>query len=175
MNQKEQLGWTLFTIGFLVAAATAMRIPPLWEAFVPGIIMACGGALIARQGALGNADGSDEELALDTRYLPLTLATSMIRNLSRIDDHTNERTAKEIIEEVQNGDVVHFVEQRRAYLKEYGASSFAQFFGSFAKAERNVNRAWSALVDDHRPEMIASIGLAKKALNEVVVFFQENN
>ena len=125
MNQKEQLGWTLFTIGFLVAAATAMKLPPLWPAFIPAIIMACGGAMIARAGSMDGAD--DEAEVAGSSSNPIDLARSMIKNLSRIDDHTSPSKVKEVIEDIQNGDVAVFVNQRRLYMKEYGASKFARF------------------------------------------------
>lgn len=172
MNQKEQLGWTLFTVGFLVAAATAMKLPPLWEAFVPSIIMACGGAMIARSGSIGGA--AEDDLAGDAQQNPIDLAKSMIKNLSRIDDHTGAGKAKEIIEEIQNGDIASFVNQRRLYMKEYGAAKFARFFGSFAKGERSVNRAWSALIDEHPGEMHDSIRRATSAFGEVISFFNES-
>ena len=171
MNQKEQLGWTLFTIGFLVAAATAMKLPPMWSAFVPAIVMACGGALIARSGSMGGAD-HDEDLD-DENLNPVDLARSIIKDLSRIDDHTSPEIAKELIEGIQNGDVTAFVNQRRLYMKEYGAAKFARFFGSFAKGERSINRAWSALIDEHPPEMYSSIKGAKKAMEEVISFFEK--
>ena len=171
MNQKEQLGWTLFTIGFLVAAATAMKLPPLWGAFVPAIVMACGGALIARNGSMGGAD--DDEALGDESLNPVDLAKSMIKELSRIDDDTSPDKAKEIIEGVQNGDVTAFVNQRRLYMKEYGAAKFARFFGSFAKGERSINRAWSALIDEHSPEMHSALKGAERAMGEIISFFGE--
>jgi hypothetical protein len=169
MNQKEQLGWTLFTVGFLVAAATAMKLPPLWEAFVPSIIMACGGAIIARSGAMGGAH--DEDMASGIELNPVDLAKAMIKNLSRISGTTSPEKAKEIIEEVQNGDVADFVDQRRIYMKKYGPAKFAHFFGSFAKGERSVNRAWSALIDDHPQEMHDSLRRAANAFREVISSF----
>ena len=172
MNQKEQLGWILFTIGFLVAAATAMKLPPMWSVFVPAIVMACGGALIARVGSMGGSS-DDEETSSSAISNPVDLAKSMIKNLSRIDDHTSPGTAKEIIELVQNGDVTVFVNQRRLYMKEYGAAKFARFFGSFAKGERSINRAWSALIDEHPPEMHSSLKGAMTAMEEVIYFFEE--
>lgn len=172
MNQKEQLGWTLFTVGFLVAAATAMKLPPLWEAFVPSIIMACGGALIARSGAMGGA--ADEDAAGVDQQNPVDLANSMIKSLSRICENTSPEKAKEIIEEIQNGDIASFVNQRRLYMKEYGAAKFARFFGSFAKGERSVNRAWSALIDEHPGEMHDSVRRAASAMSEVVSCFDES-
>jgi len=173
MNQKETLGWTLFTFGFLIAAATAMKIPPMWSAFGPAIVMACGGALIARSGATGGSGDTDEDAVFDEKLNPVTLAKSMIKELSRIEEHIKPSTAQEVIEGLQAGEIATFVDQRKVYMTEYGPESFANFFGSFAKAERNVNRAWSALIDEHPPEMHKSVDRAIRALGEVINFFEK--
>lgn len=72
-------------------------------------------------------------------------------------DH--ERVKGEI-EELQLEKVEQLVEARMRLQLRYGVGGFAQVFGPFSAGERNLNRAWSAVVDHHWPEASDAIKLA---------------
>ncbi len=58
------------------------------------------------------------------------------------------------------------VEARDRLKARYGVAGFAAVFGPLSAGERNVNRAWSALVDQHWPEATASLGTAAAYFGE---------
>lgn len=172
-NRKQELiGWAVFMVGFLTAAATSMRKPPLWSVFVPALIVSVVGALMARHfAALAQADSAEaakaaksEEGGVPREAGPMLDA--MLEALGAIDPDGDTEDIQGKIEALQQGLVTDFVEERRSFLLAFGPIHFSHFFGAFAKGERNINRAWSALVDEHQPEMKHSLELAVSALEE---------
>ena len=166
MSSTEALGWLLFTIGFLAAAVTAMRIPPLWSWFLPFLFLSFAGAYMARVGAGGSHDDTVEAIVHSEPRDAETLLKSIEAALNEIDTNGEEEYIKARIEALQYGALASFAEERRRFLQRYGPRCFASFFAAFARAERNVNRAWSALTDGHRGEMETSLKYAKASVVE---------
>ena len=167
MNIVQLTGWQLFFVGFLVAAATAMPSPPLWGYFGAGMVLAIAGALMARKGAAGRHEDGSAGSGTGCADAEVMLASirKEVEELASIGDGGE---LKERIEALQFGLIADFVAQRRRFAHEYGPVRFARFFGAFARAERNVNRAWSALVDEHRPEVDASLAEAVRSLERSI-------
>ncbi len=163
MTTKELIGWILFTVGFLVAAATAMPKPPMWNIFVPALVLSMVGALIARFASQGHNE-DHKELQGDTDAK--SLLDKMVKAIEAIDGKADEQTVQAAIEDIQFSLIAPFVELRRKYLQEFGPVTFAHFFGAFARGERNVNRAWSALIDGHREELGNSLVQARASMAE---------
>jgi hypothetical protein len=64
------------------------------------------------------------------------------------------------------GPVYDLAEGREVLRQAHGPRVYAAVMASFARGERNLNRAWSAAVDGHGPEARASLALALPALRE---------
>lgn len=73
---------------------------------------------------------------------------------------------KEAIQELQLTKFEPIVDSAPKVQAKYGMGAFAEIFGPFSSAERNVNRAWSALVDEHFPEARDSMKSAADSLTE---------
>ncbi len=76
-----------------------------------------------------------------------------------------ERVKAEI-EAVQLDGFEPLVAARQRVQVKYGMAGFAEIFGPLSSAERKVNRAWSALVDQHWPETQDSLEAAAGELAE---------
>jgi hypothetical protein len=176
-RKNELIGWAIFMVGFLTAAATSMRKPPLWSVFIPGLILSVIGAMKARKSAaLAQADQGDKgEDASGTSLEAKPMLEAMIKELEQIDPNGNPEVIQAGIEHLQEGLIADFVEERRAYLVAHGPIHFAHFFGAFARGERNLNRSWSALIDGHLPEMRSSLQASQKAMEESLELLGEEN
>ncbi len=74
-----------------------------------------------------------------------------------------ERT-KDAVHELAVARFEAIVAARTRVQARYGMAGFAELYGPFSSAERYVNRAWSALVDQHWPEAKASVARAAEDL-----------
>ena len=68
------------------------------------------------------------------------------------------------LEALQLSHIQPIVEHRAALQERIGLASFADVFAPFSSGERNLNRAWATLVDQHWPECLASLGRAAISL-----------
>ncbi len=64
-----------------------------------------------------------------------------------------------------------FVDHRELLRKEFGGAKFARILGPFASAERRLNRAWSAAVDQYVDEARAQVQAALPYLHESLAAF----
>lgn len=169
MNRMSYIGWAVFMVGFLGASATAMPNPPLWVLFVPCILISGVGAVVARRAeAASHHESEADEGVVCSLGSPRALLKGIAEGLAAIDLDAGYEAAKTAIEHVQLDLVAPFVEGRRRYLAEVGPVTFAHFFGAFARGERNLNRVWSALVDDHLPEARTSLDQARVSIAEAL-------
>lgn len=77
-----------------------------------------------------------------------------------ISNRANEMSAAEIHHEVDSllqGPAYNFVEARAILQKKAGMNAFALVMDPFSRGERQLNRAWSASVDEHAEEARASL------------------
>lgn len=61
------------------------------------------------------------------------------------------------IERLQKESMYRLISVRYTFRIKYGVDAFTSVFGSFSQAERRLNRAWSALVDQHIAEALVSV------------------
>ena len=172
MHKDTIIAWTLFTIGFFVAAATAMPIPPRWGIFAGALAVSLVGALLARRAAARHARGGAGSGAVTHVEAAPTLRR-IAKALEAIDPDGDAESFKLAIEHCQLELIPPLVAERRRFLHEHGPVVFAQFFGAFARGERFVNRCWSALVDEHRDEARSSLERARLGMAEAVQVLEE--
>lgn len=73
---------------------------------------------------------------------------------------------RDALKELLRGDLERVIEARGKVKARYGVASFAELYGAISQGERRMNRAWSALVDQHIPEASISLEGAVASLAE---------
>jgi len=143
-----------------------------------GLFLIVIGGLLARKIARGEAttESSDDKtegtveavdfgellrtLNEETKALHTELTTQPAPYTPDLDE------AKARIEVLQMDRVDRLVDARMGLQARYGMAGFAQVFGPMSAGERNLNRTWSALVDNHWPEAMASLAFATTQFEE---------
>jgi hypothetical protein len=96
----------------------------------------------------------------------LKLMRELPDKLQPILDQADQLTLAQLGERIGELDVDYFrviADGAPELLAPMGTERFAEVFGVYASGERYVSRAWSASVDHHRPETVASLceGIAR--------------
>ena len=141
--------------------------------FLAGLLLLTLGAVLGR---VAISREGDAETTADGRDFGATLA-SLQETITRIRDLQDEETPEEIrarIEAALETLVLPMIDARGVLQHHYGLGGSALVLGPLSGAERQLNRAWSALVDEHTPEgqqsLAAAIGqveLARQAFEEL--------
>jgi hypothetical protein len=131
------------------------------------------GALLARRGE------GDEELAADgVKRDPVDLGALLARieaELASLSESAQGLKAgqsaemsalRDRIKELQQGDLELLIDARGKVRSKYGVTVFAELFGQVSQGERRLNRAWSALVDEHVQESALSLEGALASFQE---------
>ncbi|MEE2755487.1 MAG: hypothetical protein VYA30_02445 [Myxococcota bacterium] len=143
--------------------------------FGAGLFFIVIGALIARRvkkaelTGSGTESGSGSISAVNVRVMVTEVAEQVGGLAERVKENQSPTIAcaDEIRQEIERLALSHFqpiVDARYRLQAEIGLAAFAEAFGPFSAGERNVSRAWSALVDEHWPEAVASLANAATAL-----------
>ncbi len=141
--------------------------------FLLGLAMVVIGAVLARKAvkaeALSEAPRADGRGPVDFGVLLGELHAAAAALATRMDAGETAEAAAEAklaIEAMQLEQFAPLVEARSKLQARYGLAGFAEVFGPFSGGERRINRAWSALVDDHWPEAHDSVNQAVGSLAE---------
>jgi hypothetical protein len=145
--------------------------------FSVGLVLIVIGGLLTRKmnreaaTSSESSDATDSVSPVDFGALLKQLqseATSLHAALSANEDPSPEdfEQAQQEIETLQFERVERLVDNRVGLQVRYGIAGFAQVFGPMSAGERNLNRTWSALVDQHWPEAVASLQNATLQLDE---------
>ncbi|HIA02001.1 MAG TPA: hypothetical protein EYN66_08835 [Myxococcales bacterium] len=140
--------------------------------FVLGLILIIAGGLLARKVQREEAtatpqqdDGSAATPVVDFEVLLKTLNEATLSLHATLSENTDPdeaafNDAQSRIETIQEDQVNRLVDARISVQVRYGVAGFAQIFGPMSAGERNLNRAWSAIVDCHWPEAVSSMEYA---------------
>ena len=136
-----------------------------------GMILLIVGAVMARnevrQAALGQASkqykGARTPDAIDFGALLRALQADVAKAAAEaeaVEDPGDDdfKQLRYLVRNLQYDKVEPLVENRGRLEARFGLSGFAAIFGPLSAGERQLNRAWSALVDRHWPEASASLG-----------------
>ena len=146
-----------------------------WLGFSLGILLIFFAAFLLRRFARLEMD--DEErvagptgLSSDEHVLALSAGLKNIREdlaaLSQdaaVSDHLEICERMEALKEEHIGGLVA---QRDRLVAQYGLLAYAQFISLVSAAERNINRAWSTLVDGYPTEASVALQTASEALED---------
>ncbi len=141
--------------------------------FLAGLVLLTMGAVIGRVAI--NRDGEAETTA-DGRDFGSTLASlhAAIAEIRALQDEDPPEQTRSRIEEVLEKLVLPMIDARGVLQRHFGLGGGALVLGPLSGAERQLNRAWSALADGHAPEgqqslaaAAAQVELAQQALEEL--------
>ncbi|MGC6492934.1 MAG: hypothetical protein ACON5B_08845 [Myxococcota bacterium] len=121
-----------------------------------GVVLIVAGGMIARRDAseraaspTSGADGHVDFLgALEAME---TAASEALHALASCEDEDDAPEVREALDRLRFDVLTPMVDRRGVLLARHGMSDFAEYFGSYSGAERQLNRAWSALTDGHVP------------------------
>ncbi len=133
--------------------------------FALGLVLLIVGAFIMRsadaaameaamKGTSGSGDGGD---AVDFGVLLTRLTDEVDSLVEAFNEDTSAEILQTKIESIQLEGFTRLIDARHQLRARYGIAGFAEVFGPMSTAERRINRSWSALIDEHRPEAKRSV------------------
>ena len=157
----KRAGNILVSIGTVLALVAGARIPPVAWAVAIGVIVLFAGAVLKQIDARrarteGAATTAMPDLIGLLEASVLTLTDLNSRALEIEDKHLLSQ-----VDELLKGPIFLFAEGRSALTTSFGSSGHNAVMEHFSRAERYLNRVWSALVDGYGEE--ARDYLAKSA------------
>ncbi|MHC4975687.1 MAG: hypothetical protein ACYTF7_03665 [Planctomycetota bacterium] len=155
---------------------------PHWWAFAGSCAIIFVGAMMVRSAtkaeiqAAVNAEHEEHSEELGPRQTPVQLLTSAKASVNAIaQEIASAETEHEMchviltnLTNVQTSCMDPFVTQRERLIGQYSMGGFASIMDSFAAAERQINRAWSAAADGHLQVSLDCIEASKPLLDEAL-------
>ncbi len=142
------------------------------------LITGLGLLMLVAGGVLLSVDRRRKNRAQDAGVAPggagsradvLALIRELPAKLQPIADEADDLTLDELASRIGALDADYFqpiADGAPLLLGPMGTARFASVFGVYAGGERLVSRAWSAAVDSHRPEAVASLREGVKRIRE---------
>ncbi|MCB9742681.1 MAG: hypothetical protein H6740_08780 [Alphaproteobacteria bacterium] len=179
------LSWILFCVGTGLAAAFGAKLRPdeaftvgsflgaSWWPFWAGVVLTVVGGLMLRAQIKADAAGGSGADAVGLPELKARLAAlaeSVGALAARIEaGEATPEQIKEGLDAVLGDPLLAFTEPRGVLAGQAGVAAYAEVMTRFAGAERKLNRAWSALVDENpdeaRPQVLSARDLLAEALS----------
>lgn len=156
-------------IGFLAAAfITTRQLDAVnWGLYVPAAMVGIAGVVILRRTA-GHAASHSETVRENLSALQTSLGR-LVTNLGILNRDREKIHVYDVHERIDSElaeDLVSFAEARESMIHGIGLQEYAQVMDHFARAERAVNRAWSASADGYIDEVWTYLGLAEQSMRE---------
>ncbi|MBD3335016.1 MAG: hypothetical protein GF355_05830 [Candidatus Eisenbacteria bacterium] len=163
------LGHALMWIGFIAAAfVTTRQLDAVaWGWYGAAGVVAVAGVVILRRTA--TAAASD---AAAVRANIGVLEQSARRLVDRIASINGERETIFVydvhgrIDDELSPDLADFAEARESMIHAVGLQAYAEVMDNFGRAERLINRAWSASADGYIDEVWSCMEAAQEAMGE---------
>ena len=159
----------LLVLGTIVGAFGGARLPqadPVVSTI--GLAMLAAGCLMVWLQARAHRSGA---VSATTDARVFELIRSLPDKLQPLLDQADQLTLDQIADRLAALELETFrpiADASPALLSRMGAESFAAVFGLYAGGERLIARAWSAAVDLHRPETIASLREGLERIRQAV-------
>jgi len=142
--------------------------------FLIGLLLIVGGAMVSRKAIKadmagesgGTADGKVDFALLLAQLRDDTATLSADAKEMENPSEAERDGVKVRIEQLQLNAIDPLVEARHQLQNRIGLSGFAAVFSPLSAGERKMNRAWSALVDQHWPETVVSLAASSVQLAE---------
>jgi hypothetical protein len=166
------VGFGIYLTGIVIAAVFAAPKNPFWAMFAIGIALIIVGAIIIRR---FEKPGSSKVQTISARAHRQS-ASAMFAKIHEANDRAHQVFAKynqkanqvkllewqkEIEEILQT--IVEVTSNKSIIQSELSTAQFANLYAQLAQGERNINRAWSSLIDGYLQE---SLNALKEAGNQ---------
>lgn len=157
------------SIGFVAAAfVTTRQLDTIaWGWYAATAVVAVVGVVILRRTA-GAAAADTETVRANIGVLEgsATKIVDRIAALNRDRDKINVYEVHTRIDAELSDLFAEFADARESMIHAIGLQEYADVMDNFARAERLVNRAWSASADGYIDEVWSSLGSAGEAMGE---------
>jgi hypothetical protein len=138
--------------------------------FFVGIALIVVAAVMMRRSAAALVQGTGEQQAGDPAEMLAALkagADSVLVGLQ--SDAPQTQVLCDQIDALRDGPIQGLVECKEAMVAGHGMLAFAQFISAVSAGERNLNRAWSTLVDGYPAEALKAAERAQNALQDLTL------
>lgn len=172
--------YVLLALATIAAATLAAYVPnaessswPHWVALIPIGVVGWIGLMIRKEQRSAHAETAASDDRADFASAAEEIhkaAAEILESLSGDAEDTPElrQRARDAIDHLEVVAVTPIVEQRQSLAMQLGLGNFANLMSEFARGERALHRAWSALTDDHLPEAQSSLAEAVTIFASVV-------
>ncbi len=173
----RNLGHLLMWGGFLITSFVTMREASQvsWGPYFATAVIGIAGVLILRRTESGPG-GSHEAAEANVRSLQGSMDT-LVKNLQSLHDHRESTFVYDIhgqIDDTLAPELAAFADARESMIPRFGLAGYAEVMDRFARAERLINRAWSASADGYIDEVWKSLGHAQDEMREAQSHLQRH-
>ncbi len=162
---KKLAGNLLLTAGLIGGAISSARIPPMWGGLVGSLVVMGAGIVLRRRGekeelhrAAKSGSGGVKELE---RLLKESIA-QLEKALSAGESGTIRSTLSRVLEVLEE-----FAEKAQPIRVE-SIKAYGELMTTFSRAERSLNRAWSAYADGYEEEGRTYLEFGYEGLRETL-------
>ena len=149
--------------------------------FAGGIVLIVIGVLLSRAAIRSDdepvkASGETSNAVADLEALVAGLRkdTAAVYETHGQQPPTELLTPRAAVERIQHTWCEPLVERRQALINRFGMAGYAEIFVAFSACERNLNRAWSTLVDGYVDETGPSLQRAARAAEDTWVAWRKH-
>lgn len=139
-----------------------------WFFLLSLVGLAVGGSLVRFSGMSGRARQGEKTSADSPEHLLQEIQSTVEHLRSTVADMSQPVTGMEQlrqeIAQLQKTHMAAFVDARAVLVARLGLAGYARLMDSYAAAERQINRAWSAAADNAHEEAVACLDEASALL-----------
>ncbi len=146
--------------------------------WLAGMALIVIGATLARAQRAADNDGTSPTSGPAVDFVATleairTRVEALQRQIADLEMDADSTHARETIDGIQAELIQPLVEGRGQLIARHGLAGFAEYFGTFSAAERNLNRCWSALTDGHAFAAREALATATRAFADALERYQE--
>lgn len=171
----KKLGNSLIVIGFIAASYFAVLDAELVSAapFLATLGVAAIGVALVRF-AVRQAGLHEDHLmaSIETLRNSLERIAASAATLDEEKADVDVYELRNVIDERFPADIDSFVQARESIAHSFGLQGYAEVMNSFAAAERNLNRVWSASTDGYIDEAHTYLGKASRQFAAALEVFR---
>lgn len=163
----RKIGHVLMWLGFLAAAFITTRQLDVvsWGLYVPAAVVGIAGVVILRRTA-GEAASHADTVRENLSTLEASLSR-LVENIAAMNRDKEKIFVYDVHKKIDAElaeDLASFAEARESMIHGIGLQEYAQVMDNFARAERAVNRVWSASADGYIDEVWTYMGIAEESM-----------
>ena len=165
----KAFGYTLMVLSAVSASVFASPIPFMKWPFVVSCVALAASMVILRKKPASDTGSEAAILAMHASYDFRESIDRVIDAIERLIERPDKPSLKEIhsgLDLLIENELFDFAQNRDALLA-LGYGPYARIISTFSRAERMLNRSWSASVDGYEEESFESLELALDLFGEL--------